>query len=513
MNITLRRFPYNYLPYEERLLLREATTIGKVNKADNRDVDISVRSNAIEPVLSRLHRLTYFSHFRIGKGPVIPTQQFLLETTANGSGTATRQSTRYSTHGLHDYKGKFHPQIARYLMGRSGLSPESAVLDPFAGSGTVLVEAVHYGCNAVGVEANPLAALVGNSKLHLLTAGDHEFKKFHKDIGNCISGLGTRRSIETLAHEMRFDQQTLEYLQSWFAASILLRLLEFRFRCRKTLEPRWADVADALLSSIARDVSQQDPADLRIRRRKQPLSDAPVADLLNQSVGTLTARTIAARNLFGDAPTFAVELVGDSRALQKTLLQVRRSPVDAIITSPPYATALPYIDTSRLSLVLLGLSGATGLRNLERTQIGNREISPSERKHGEKLMQEKLGALPGEIQEFVRTLEKKLRNTDAGFRKLNMPVLLVQYFSDMKAVISQTHAVISRTGTAYWVVGPNRTHAGGAWLNIDTPRWIALIAETVGFSTEVETLDAYQRFGLHHRNGIRQEFLVSMVRS
>ena len=512
MNIRLRKFPYSYLPYEERLLQREAGDIGKVVSSDDREVLLSVSSD-VELVLTRLHRLTYFSHFSIGNGPVIPTQQFLLETTANGSGSASRQSTRYSTHGLHEYKGKFHPQIARYLMGHSGLASNSVVLDPFAGSGTVLVEAVHYGCSALGVEANPLAVLVANSKLKLLTCESRELKSFQKTLGEALSNLGRRRSLRAMAQELGIEALSLEYLQSWFPKAVLLQLLEFRAYCRQQLESEWREVADAVASTIAREVSHQDPADLRIRRRKIPLNNAPVADMLRNSLSTLVNRTVSARNLFGNTPVHAAELVGDSRELCSILEKAGHPSVNAVITSPPYATALPYIDTSRLSLVLLGLSTAAKLRLLEREQIGNREISPSERKRAEQAMEEHLDLLPNELQLFVKTLIRKLKGGGAGFRKQNMPVLLVQYFSDMRAVLHQTHAVLSRNGIAYWLVGPNRTQSGTDWLEIKTPHWIAAIAERVGFSCSLEELDAYQRFGIHQRNGIRQEYLISMRRT
>ena len=510
MNITLKKFPYNYLPYEERLLAKEAATIGRIKKGDASGLQVSVSTLQVEAVLSRLHRLTYFSHFSIGTGSATPTQQFLLETTANGSVTASRQSTRYSTHGFHDYKGKFHPQIARYLMGFSELTDQSLVLDPFAGSGTVLVEAVHYGCNAVGVEANPLAVLVGNSKLRLLKCSDRELTRFHKGIRECITSLGTRKGIGALADELEIDTATLDYLQSWFAPAILLPILEFRATCRHRLGQKWSQTADGILSSLIRDVSHQDPADLRIRRRKERLMSAPVAAKLSGSAETLISRTLAARKLLENSPTSAMEILGDSRGLGTVLASAQRSPVDAIITSPPYATALPYIDTSRLSLVALGLCTATELRRLERNQIGNREISPIERKKVEEDMECKLQSLPKEIEIFIHELTRKQRDSDAGFRKLNMPALLLQYFTDMKAVLAETHDVLSRSGTAHWLIGPNRTHAGGKWLNIDTPRWIGAIAESVGFDIEVDQLDTYQRFGLHQRNGIRQEFLVSM---
>ncbi|MGI9101041.1 MAG: TRM11 family SAM-dependent methyltransferase [Terriglobales bacterium] len=499
------------MPYEERLLLSEAEAIGTVRNKTDSKLNVVIAGSGVERVLSRLHRLTYFSHFSIGSGPLIPTQQFLLETTANGNVSAGRQSTRYSTHGLHDYKGKFHPQIARFLMGQAGLTTESLVLDPFAGSGTVLVEAVHYGCNAIGVEANPLAVLVANAKLRLLTCTDDDFRRFRKSIVDCIASLRGRRGLDELANELGIGDRSREYLACWFAPAVLSLLLEFRASCRSRLSREWSPVADAILSSIAREVSHQDPADLRIRRRKAPLKEAPVTALLDKAVSTLLARAAAARNLFGGAPTFAAEFLGDSRKLSSALASAGAKRFDAIITSPPYATALPYIDTCRLSLVLVGLCSASDLRRLEKGQIGNREISASERKQAENSMESKLVAFPKELQTFIRGLVRKLRGSEAGFRKLNMPALLVQYFCDIHEVLEHTYRVSNRAAHAYWLVGPNRTQVSGEWLQVDTPRWIAAMAEQVGFTTHLDVLDTYQRFGLHERNGIREEFLISMM--
>ncbi|MEM3661053.1 MAG: DNA methyltransferase [Thermoproteota archaeon] len=48
--------------------------------------------------------------------------------------------TSYLTHGLHEYPARMIPQIAQRLINR--YSPEGGkILDPFCGSGTVLVEA------------------------------------------------------------------------------------------------------------------------------------------------------------------------------------------------------------------------------------------------------------------------------------------------------------------------------------------------------------------------------------
>jgi hypothetical protein len=519
VNITLKKFPYRYFPYEKKFLLEEAGTLGDVVSRGDGTVDVEARvtPGSTESFIQRLHGLTYFSHFGVGNSAQIPTQQFLFETTANGSRTAARQSTRYSTHGLHEYKGKFHPQIARYLMSRMKLNTNSVVFDPFAGSGTVLVEAIHFGCNAIGVEANPLAVLVAKSKIRLLICTDRELKRFQRVVEESIQGLKSVRVADHYATKLELSDAQFRYLQSWFAPRILARLLKFRADCKRCLPCEWARVADVLVSSIAREVSHQDAADLRIRRRKNPLDDAPVDKLLSGKAAVATNRALGARNLLGRKPGLTEVFLGDSRVLSSEMEQhleaTGRQTVDAIITSPPYATALPYVDTSRLSLVLLGLADPSELKSLERLQIGNREISPTERKRAEESIETRLVELPNEIGIFIKKLLTALKTNEVGFRKRNTPALLTQYFTDMKAVLAENYRLLESKSLAFWLVGPNRTQLEHKWLHIDTPRWLAALAESVGFSAGMTPLDTYQRFGLHQRNGIREEFLLTLQRN
>jgi hypothetical protein len=54
-------------------------------------------------------------------------------------------------HRLHPYHGKFIPQLVEVLLDRY-FERGSHVLDPFAGSGTTLVQALESGQVATGVE-------------------------------------------------------------------------------------------------------------------------------------------------------------------------------------------------------------------------------------------------------------------------------------------------------------------------------------------------------------------------
>ena len=56
------------------------------------------------------------------------------------------------------------------------------------------------------------------------------------------------------------------------------------------------------------------------------------------------------------------------------------SKVSVVITSPPYATALPYLDTDRLSLIYLKLLQREEHRSHDYAMIGNRAITEKMRR-------------------------------------------------------------------------------------------------------------------------------------
>src|SRR5207249_3628572 len=99
--------------------------------------------------------LTYFAGITTKAGRFPTLQHQLEESHRQVAGLGKRQSTRYSVHGLHEYKGRFNPQIVRFLLNYLGSTPKTLVLDPFCGSGTTIVECALRGIHAVGVDANP----------------------------------------------------------------------------------------------------------------------------------------------------------------------------------------------------------------------------------------------------------------------------------------------------------------------------------------------------------------------
>ena len=90
-------------------------------------------------------------------------------------------NTGHLTHALHPYPAKFIPQIPQALIQELS-SVGDTVLDMFCGSGTTLLEALRLGRNAVGIDANPLAALISRVKTTPLAAAEFDELEEHRAV-------------------------------------------------------------------------------------------------------------------------------------------------------------------------------------------------------------------------------------------------------------------------------------------------------------------------------------------
>ena len=164
-NVTLRWNNYSYFPYEKVFAQREVSSLLSPVTLNELADGIAVVGKFDK---KSLDRLVYFKEYQLN-GKAIQTLQSRLESSCSINGKQKRQSTRYSVHGLHEYKGKFNPQVVRGILNLLGVSEKANILDPFSGSGTTLIECAHAKMKAIGWDINPLAVYITNAKLKALS--------------------------------------------------------------------------------------------------------------------------------------------------------------------------------------------------------------------------------------------------------------------------------------------------------------------------------------------------------
>ncbi|WP_439817963.1 TRM11 family SAM-dependent methyltransferase [Zavarzinia sp. CC-PAN008] len=427
----------------------------------------------------------------MGRRNTVTIQSQLEQTSAS---TKRRQSTRYSVHGLHEYRGKFNPQVSRALINILGVPAGGLLLDPFCGSGTTLVEAAHRGVRGIGLDLNPLAVFIANAKLAALTTPVCELK-------SALDRIRTREMEVSLDSVQNPRQQ---YLASWFEAHILAQIE----RLRIAIEEEETSISSFFLtvaSNLLRDFSLQDPADLRIRRRSSANATSSFATAFNTAALDVIKKLAAAQEVVGVSLLTGRAILKDNRLFG---VGEQQEKADAAVTSPPYATALPYIDTQRLSLVWLRLLTPEQIGAVEAELTGSREISSKAKRQTLEALLDNKWQLPAPEVKLCQDLQEALTDAD-GFRRQAVPVLLYRYFHSMLQSF-QSIARSMKSGAPFaLIVGHNHTVLSGSRFEINTPQHLASLAEEAGWSvSEMTSLQTYQRFGLHASNAVKSETLL-----
>ena len=420
-----------------------------------------------------------------------------------------KRCLRYATHGLHEYRGKFFPQLVRALMNIVQLPEGAVVLDPMCGSGTTLVEAQLSGRRCYGLDMNPLSVFITDVKCQVLTitptALTAAYDKIRKALDTITSVPGEPGHTALMADGDR------AYLERWFAPRTLEDLDRIEAAIRRLPNKTLRNFHRICLSNTLRGVSWQKNEDLRVRREETELAvGATVARFLDEVARS--TKTVAAFLAEGGRTGMGNYTVreADARVAVNALPELADK-VDVVITSPPYATALPYIDTDRLSLIYLRLLPREDHRTRDTLMIGNREVTKRVRTEYWAFYEAHRSLLPRSTRTLIERIDRLNKPGKVGFRRRNLAALLSKYFFDMREVLQQTFTLLRPGGAMFLVVGNNRTTAGGQPVEIRTADHLGTISNDLGFrlASDLE-MDMLVSRDIFRKNSVPSERIIRL---
>jgi hypothetical protein len=251
-----------------------------------------------------------------------------------------RERTKH-VHRLHPYLGKYIPQLVQELL-RRHVPTGGRVLDPFAGSGTTLVQALESGHDSVGVDIASFNCLLMRVK-----TGEHNPFVLERDLRDALArfergeGSGERPSA---------------YMRTWFAPQARADLLRFRALAK---DYEHADVLRVVLARSARSARRTTHFDLDFPREPQlepywchkHRRECRPVERADHFLRRYTLDTLARLKEFSRVRTrrSATVLHGDARDVDLP------GPFDGIVTSPPYPGLIDYHEQHRYAYELLGL--------------------------------------------------------------------------------------------------------------------------------------------------------------
>jgi DNA methylase len=250
-------------------------------------------------------------------------------------------------HRLHPYLGKFIPQLVEVLLERY-VPRGGRVLDPFAGSGTTLVQSLESGYDATGVDVAAFNCLLMEVKTRRydLFALESELREVVRRLGE-LEGGGPARG----------------YVSEWFAPQAASELLAFR---AVIPEYEHADVLRVVLARAARSARLTTHFDLDFPREpqrgeywcyKHKRSCRPVerAEHFLRRYALDTLERIKEFSRVRARGREAAVVHGDASGLDFG------ARFDGLITSPPYPGLIDYHEQHRYAYELLGLEDLRGL--------------------------------------------------------------------------------------------------------------------------------------------------------
>lgn len=505
--LLLRAPEYKRFDYEDVLARREATHLSGC-ELDDHDA-LELLSTKYSTAIRGLSRAAFWHAVEIeATGYQMATRQFIIEDPPQGR----RKNSTYATHGLHRYKGKFYPQLVKALINLSVEPTGDLVVDPFGGSGTVLLEAVLNGINAVSIDCSPLATALAQSKVDVFEVSPATLSKTCMDAVERIQ----RQSLPKKPDWDQFSEAAHDELESWFPLPVLTKLSILLRQIRSVDDPRIVAFCEILTSDLVREISQQEPRDLRIRRRSEPLTDAPVLALFEERLTDALSRILAVHpglSVSDAGLGVGRSVLGNSADPEPyEALDTSEQRIDAIVSSPPYATALPYLDTDRLSLAAVFGYDKRARKELENQLIGSRETSKSEQQRVESEIDEDQLRLPESTRRFLKTLLTAVRSDEtAGFRRQQLPTVLARYFLGMNSVMEQLVPRLRSNAHVWLVLGDSRTTLNGGKLRVPTTDEVNALAQEHGLeSVERIPITVTQENVVHSRHSITKNEILHL---
>jgi len=250
-------------------------------------------------------------------------------------------SARQWTHGFHSYPARFHPLLVRHLL--AGTPAGSQLLDPFAGSGTTLVEGMVAGLHSRGIDLNPLGVALARVKTTLL------------DTDQLAALVDTARTVADASFDrVRTRARTAESGERYdnpvhYAPHVFRELVGLREEIESVAEPL-RNILLLALSAIVIKVSRQ-PSETAAGEVERKIGKNLPTQLFVRKIEELALRLHQLASVVPEGTPTPELRIGDARRL----LYVAESSIDLVVTSPPYLGTYDYADQHRRRFGWLGL--------------------------------------------------------------------------------------------------------------------------------------------------------------
>ncbi|MGP3962725.1 hypothetical protein ACTWPT_42705 [Nonomuraea sp. 3N208] len=352
------------------------------------------------------------------------------------------------------------------------LSPDSLILDPFAGSGVIGTGCQSAHLRFFGIEAHPLVAELANLKLRPTPGPPTELRNEATRIADIVrtKAVATKRRIE------RLQSTETDLVVRSFTGPVLAELTALRDEIKQGSRVKWEPYLRWALLATLRDVAAvkvgwpyQRPAAAR-----KPIHSDPISRFLVRV--HWISEDIAIRS---DADAGLSRVVaGDSRNPDAWSLEEQLG--QGCISSPPYLNNFDYADATRLELYFWGYASSWAemcatVRVDMVTATTQQSSAPAAQAAVQQLLQ--VGTFGDHLTPLIAALKDERAARPRG---KEYDQVLPDYFAAMAQVLKNLAAAIEPDALSIWLIGDSAPYG----VYVDTPALIGKLAEEYGFTVE-----------------------------
>jgi DNA modification methylase len=361
-------------------------------------------------------------------------------------------------HKWYRYTAGFSASWVSDLIREEQKNGRTRIIDPFAGSGTVLLES-----EFAGVESHPYIYRITKAKLNW----NYPAEKFKEEAFSLLKQAKNKTITQTEFPKLIMSCYPIEILQK-------LEALKQTWLDKKQ-EDEIKNFNWFIITSILRTTSPVGTAQwqyIQPSKTKSKVVDPFVAFEAKVNLMYLDMKRTQNRLLN----------VVDSIILNEDAREIKSIPDgwgDLVITSPPYANNYDYADATRLEMTFWGdISGWADLQDNVRKHIV-RACTQHVSKLGDTvdsiLSNPKLAVIQSELLEVFEKL--KLERLKHGGKK-NYHLMIAAYFNDLADVFLSLRRVTSKNCKMCFVIGDSAPY--GIYVPVD--KWLGELAVSAGFS-------------------------------
>lgn len=383
------------------------------------------------------------------------------------------KAERYS-HLIHSYPAKLLTNIPYFFFATDVLCPKGGtILDPFCGTGTVLLEAILSGRNAFGADANPLAELITSVKTIYIPEAEL---------------LNTLSIILEKARRYRKQLEYPDAISFWYSMGSLRQLTNLQRAIGDIEDTHQKAFFELCFSSVARKVSFADPSiSVPVHWNPERFKNNPARmDDVSRKLEKL--KTVNVYERFESICLTNIARIGtlDGRLKENVSakivsndarhLELKDNSVDMILTSPPYAGAQKYIRASWLNLYWLNRVKLEDVKNLKKHNIGREDYRKEE------IFESYTGIAPAD--DVLRELYRN-GNVARAF-------LAANYLNEMKVALDESIRVLRQEGYMVIVIGNNTI----CKRQFDTQEYLTDYLVKKGMCLQYKLIDDIKSYGL-----------------